>query len=73
MDYYKPRWALFIDELNKSINNPDSYKQKDFELKLRKMDFEWTHGDHTYSSEAKGDIVKIAERIFEDYKEDFKF
>ena len=68
IDYYYPRWKLFIDEVinaSESGNEFDKDKFEDDALNFSKI---WQNKNNTYSSDPIGNTTAIAKELYDKYK-----
>ncbi|MCK9343599.1 MAG: alpha-N-acetylglucosaminidase C-terminal domain-containing protein, partial [Massilibacteroides sp.] len=70
-DYYRPRWALFMDSLEDALKHKKKIDRKAFDKAVRKIDYQWTLQQNTYADQPTGDILKEASRIWKDYGSTF--
>ncbi len=70
--YYKPRWVLLIEHLKMSLQENKTFDPKQYDLAVREMDFNWTHGHEIYPAQPTGDVVEVVTRISQKYKRYFK-
>ena len=68
IDYYYPRWKLFINEVYDSIKNGNEFDKQKFETDVLKFSQNWQNENKTYSSEPEGDTSFIAKKLYEKYK-----
>ena len=62
-DYYKPRWNMFIEELNNQLNEK-SPQQVDYYA----IEKNWVESNKTYTHIPEGNSVSIVQEIFKKYK-----
>lgn len=65
--YYQPRWELLISFLKQSLESNKAFDPRAYDKAVREMDFNWTHSNEIYPTQASGDIVEIAKRIEKEY------
>jgi hypothetical protein len=54
-DYYKPRWQLFIDYLNKSLTDKTPFNQNDYNKEVfNKVELKFVNQIQSYTTEPKG-------------------
>ncbi len=54
-DYYKPRWQLFIDYLNKSLKDKKPFNQNDYNKEVfNKVELKFVNQIQSYTTEPKG-------------------
>lgn len=71
--YYKPRWALLISHLHRSLQNGPAFDPEAFDKEVRELDYNWTHAQNSYPHSPQGNIVEIATRLRKEYAGDFGF
>lgn len=71
--YYLPRWELFINSLRDCIQNNHEYDAQKFNKEVRSIDYKWTKGQEKYPIKPKGDIIKIAHKMWREYEDVFTF
>lgn len=67
--FYKPRWKLFLQELDKSIETKRPFDAASFENKVKDWEWGWVNGHDKYSSIATGNPVAVAQKMFKKYNE----
>ncbi len=70
-DYYKPRWALFTNMLEEAMKSGKEFDRKAFDKAVRKIDYQWTLKNNTYPDQPYNNIVEVATRVWQDYKDVF--
>lgn len=70
--YYKPRWALFIDHLKRSLATNTPFDPSKYDNEVRDLDYKWTKSKDPYPSEVTGDVVEVARRLLGEYQHYFE-
>ena len=66
--YYKPRWELFFDQLNKSLTSGTSFDELTFDKQVKDWEWQWVNKhDNAYPDATKGNAVEVSKRLFEKY------
>ncbi|XP_055956455.1 alpha-N-acetylglucosaminidase isoform X1 [Patella vulgata] len=69
MDYYKPRWQLFIDTLINCVKTGETFNSKTFESDvLTKVEKPFTFSTKMYPRTPTGDSVSIASKLYSYYR-----
>lgn len=66
-DYYRPRWALFMDRLEDAVKHNKEIDRKAYDKAVRHIDYQWTLQQNTYPDQPTEDIIEEATRIWQDY------
>ncbi|MDQ8189805.1 alpha-N-acetylglucosaminidase [Roseibacillus persicicus] len=69
--YYKPRWELLIQMLEKNLEEGTDFDAGAFNQAVREVDFAWTHAQDEYPSKPTTDPVEEAWRIQKKYQKYF--
>ncbi|MDP9076742.1 MAG: alpha-N-acetylglucosaminidase [Bacteroidota bacterium] len=66
--YYKKRWVLYFQELDKAMAEGVGFDAKAFDSEVKRWEWQWvnTH-DHAYASITTGDAVEISGALFKKY------
>lgn len=65
--YYKPRWELFFNYLQKTIKEGSEPDMKDFETKRASFDWQWTsktNPNQSFISKPTGNTFKTCENLY---------
>ena len=65
--YYKPRWEMFFNALQQSLNSKTPFDDKAFESRISNWEWNWVHRHDTYTDKVRGNSVEVAERLFKKY------
>ncbi|MBB6126015.1 alpha-N-acetylglucosaminidase [Mucilaginibacter lappiensis] len=66
--YYKPRWELFLDQLNKSLISGAPFDEPAFDKQVKGWEWQWVNKhDNAYSDATKGNSVDLSKQLFEKY------
>jgi len=66
--YYKPRWELFFDQLNKSLASGSKFDELTFDKQVKNWEWQWVNKhDNAYPDATKGNAVEVSKRLFEKY------
>lgn len=63
-DYYKPRWALFVDAVEEALASKTAYNQSDMDATVTAVETAWATGSSTYSNETSGDLVAAVDALY---------
>jgi len=70
--YYKPRWELFLNTLQQSLEKNTPFDPESYDLAVREIDFKWTYGNESYPTKPTDDVIKVATRIEKEYSKYFE-
>lgn len=65
--YYKGRWKLFVDEIEKDLQNNITFNDTTFSKKLTAFEDAWTKGKERYSSNPSGNCMQISKMLLNKY------
>ncbi|MBB6107915.1 alpha-N-acetylglucosaminidase [Mucilaginibacter lappiensis] len=66
--YYKPRWELFLDQLNKSLISGAPFDEPAFDKQVKDWEWQWVNKhDNSYSDATKGNSVDLSKQLFGKY------
>lgn len=66
--YYKPRWELFFDQLNKSLASGVPFDEHAFDKQVKDWEWQWVNKhDNAYPNTISGNAVEKAKQLFEKY------
>ncbi|MEZ2338068.1 alpha-N-acetylglucosaminidase [Mucilaginibacter sp. RCC_168] len=66
--YYKQRWALFFDQLNKSLVSGSKFDELAFDKQVKDWEWQWVNKhDNAYPNTVSGNSVEKAKQLFEKY------
>ena len=66
--YYKQRWAMFFDQLNKSLAAGTPFDELAFDKQVKDWEWQWVNKhDNAYSNTINGNSVEKAKQLFEKY------
>ena len=68
IDYYYPRWKLFIDEVINAIKYGIDFDINKFKKDTLNFSKEWQNKNNTYSDESIGSTSAIAKELYDKYK-----
>jgi alpha-N-acetylglucosaminidase len=68
IDYYYPRWKLFIDEVIDAIQSGNEFDTNKFRTDALNFGKSWQNKNNTYSSDPKGNTSAIAKELYDKYK-----
>lgn len=66
--YYKPRWQLFVKDLQTAVSQGKEMDYNAFKAKVFVQESAWTHGSEEYTPEPKGDTVEVAKALHKKYR-----
>lgn len=66
-DFYRARWAQFIDRLKASLAENKPLDEKAFNQEISVWENQWTHKLQHYPTNPHGDSIAITQRLFEKY------
>lgn len=69
VDFYLPRWEMFIKKLDASIASGAAFDQNAFETEMQKWEEAWTHETKAYPTRPSGDVVAIASELWRKYRD----
>ena len=67
IDYYYPRWKLFIDEVTDAIKSGKEFDIDKFRTDALEFSKNWQYSNNTYSSDPIGDTATIAKELYNKY------
>ena len=67
--YYRGRWKLFVDEVEKSLQNNISFNDTSFAKKLTSFEDQWTKGKEKYAAKPLGDCMSISKMLLNKYSD----
>ncbi|SIT11429.1 alpha-N-acetylglucosaminidase [Zobellia uliginosa] len=70
--YYKPRWELFVEHLQRSLTEDVDFDPKAYDSEVREIDYKWTRSHQIYPSVPSGKTIDVARRIQTEYAYLFK-
>jgi alpha-N-acetylglucosaminidase len=70
--YYRGRWKLFIDDVEKSLQNNIPFNDTAFAKKLTAFEDKWTRGKEKYSSTPSGDCMTISRMLLNKYAKEIE-
>ncbi|WP_419698544.1 alpha-N-acetylglucosaminidase [Mucilaginibacter sp. NFX135] len=66
--YYKQRWALFFDLLNKSLASGSKFDELAFDKQVKDWEWQWVNKhDNAYPNTVSGNSVEKSKQLFEKY------
>ncbi|WP_183559813.1 alpha-N-acetylglucosaminidase [Mucilaginibacter sp. SP1R1] len=66
--YYKPRWALFFKELDKSLSSGTTFDSNAFDKQVKDWEWQWVNKhDNAYPNTITGSAVEVSKQLFEKY------
>ncbi|AMR32282.1 alpha-N-acetylglucosaminidase [Mucilaginibacter sp. PAMC 26640] len=66
--YYKPRWELYINQLNNSLANSTTFDNDAFIKQVKDWEWQWVNKhDNAYPAVANGDAITTAKDIYKKY------
>ncbi|QEM09029.1 alpha-N-acetylglucosaminidase [Mucilaginibacter rubeus] len=66
--YYKPRWALYFGQLDKSLSTKTDFNAEAFDKQVKDWEWQWVNKhDNAYTDTAKGDPIEKAKQLFAKY------
>ncbi|MDD3078061.1 MAG: alpha-N-acetylglucosaminidase [Paludibacter sp.] len=65
--FYKPRWEMFIRQVNSDMKKNRSFNQKKFDRKMKNWEWQWVNRDDSYSIQPYGDAIDISLEIYRKY------
>ena len=68
IDYYYPRWKLFIDEVIDAIKSGEEFDIDKFRNDALNFGKSWQYSNNTYPSDPEGDTSAIAKELYDKYK-----
>ena len=70
-DFYYHRWQMWLDALNKSVDNNTPFDEKAVNATIRDFEVAWTQktGDH-FRTKPHGDSIAIAQKLYDKYAQD---
>ena len=68
IDYYHPRWKLFIDEVIAAVEAGTEFDMNKFRADAMVFSKKWQHSHKRYSSVPIGDTSMIAKELYNKYK-----
>ena len=68
IDYYYPRWKLFIDEVVAAVKNETEFDNDKFKEAAMNFSKSWQYQNNTYSSDPIGYSYVIAKELYDKYK-----
>ena len=68
IDYYYPRWKLFIDEVIDAIKSGKDFDIDKFRIDCLNFGREWQYKNNTYPDEPEGITSDIAKELYNKYK-----
>ena len=68
IDYYYPRWKLFIDEIIDAIKSGSEFDINKFRTDALNFGKSWQNQSNRYSSEPIGNTSAIAKELYDKYK-----
>ena len=65
--FYKVRWQVFIDQVNKDMLRKKTFNQKKFDEQMKDWEWKWINSNETYTTLPQGNPVKMAKKMYEKY------
>jgi len=66
--YYKPRWAMFFGQLDKSLSTKTDFNAEAFDKQVKDWEWQWVNKhDNAYTDAAKGDAIEKSKQLFVKY------
>ncbi|MGN8068499.1 alpha-N-acetylglucosaminidase [Mucilaginibacter sp. SG564] len=66
--YYKQRWVLFFDQLNKSLASGSKFDELAFDKQVKDWEWQWVNKhDNAYPNTISGNSVEKAKQLFKKY------
>ncbi|WP_114938705.1 alpha-N-acetylglucosaminidase [Mucilaginibacter endophyticus] len=66
--YYKPRWAMYFSQLDKSLSAKTDFNAEAFDKQVKDWEWQWVNKhDNAYTDAAKGDPIEKAKQLFAKY------
>jgi alpha-N-acetylglucosaminidase len=66
--FYLPRWRMFFERLDKSLENGVTFDAESFEKDIRKWEAEWGRLSEPYPDKPQGDTLAVVRRLWEKYQ-----
>ncbi len=70
--FYLPRWEMFFNDLEISLNEKQAFDADAFEQKMQQWEEHWTHRTDSYSATSKGNIAELVSVLHEKYADKLK-
>jgi len=70
--YYKPRWELFLNTLQQSLEKNIPFDPDHYDKAVREIDYKWIHGNELYPTAPTADVIEVASRIEKEYAKYFQ-
>lgn len=67
IDYYYPRWALFVDHVTGALANGTEFDPARFQTEVLAQEQRWQHGTQVYSTTPMGDTVLVVLTLHRKY------
>lgn len=65
--YYRPRWVMFIDQVEYAVKFNKPFDNKLFEQKSNDFEDKWTRSHSKFTSNTTGDAWSVSQRIYQKY------
>ena len=66
--YYKPRWIMYFNQLDKSLAAGTAFDDKAFDKQVKDWEWQWVNKhDNAYPNATSGNPVEKARQLFEKY------
>jgi alpha-N-acetylglucosaminidase len=66
-DFYKKRWAMFLEEVIGSVQQGKSFDEKAFKQKIYDFEDKWVRQKNNYTAKPVGDSYAICKQLFDKY------
>lgn len=66
--YYKPRWELFFQSLDGSLDSGKEPDWKAFDAAVKDWEWKWVNSHDHYDAVEKGDAVTVATELYNKYR-----
>ncbi len=71
-DFYLTRWEMFVGRLEMSLAEDKPFDEAKFEQDVRGWEEHWTHATETFPSAPQGDPVATAQRLWQQYGNEYR-
>jgi len=66
--YYKPRWALYFNQLDKSLNTGTAFDEHGFDKQVKDWEWQWVNKhDNAYPNTVNSNPIEKSKQLFEKY------
>ena len=66
--YYKPRWEMFIHDVENALENNTVFNEKKFEQNVKMFEWKWTQEHKDFSIQPKGDCMQVSRYLLKKYE-----